>query len=461
MVISDPDINILRCVFNKRDVTKEINDFHREYGDRRLPDTSFRWSEYFLYDYLMRLNLMRSYQGSEETFRRSSKKIVEVNYSELEKRGFSDLSKEKGSLLGPSVTEIENHALSLAGLDPTLKKVLTACSESAGRLVSLQEISEAIDLSSAVVLKKRGDSNVQTFSKRCKRAADLYTIERIKSSDISHSTKKFVYRPLYESALKLLFSRRATTPSFSGVVAVLVELCELLRPKYDNYDNRVHWLESLIESSRTTLKLLYGDLSPTTYDDILSMTPFVKGDDIPVDTKILTNKMLLSNLMIRDRGFKLYVSEDCFSQILGVITKDFRSRCKPIPSPVRALTIVVLYSILQRTNKERIVRPREKFEVNFGSTKYLCDISPVLEVCARFDNVYKNTFRRFMGSFALLARKISKNRVLTSGNMIWKDLYDLPLSVNFDYSKFLPADRLSEVERHYLAVLNLRFSKRK
>nr|BCA25917.1 p53 [Little cherry virus 2] len=461
MVISDQDVNILRCVFNKKDVNREINDFNREYGERRLPDNSFRWSEYFLHDYLSRLNLTKSYQGSVENFRRGCKRIVEANYAELEKRGFADLSNERGSLLGPSVSDIERHALSLAENDPTLKKILIACSESAGRLVSLVEISEAINLSSALVLRKKGDSNVQHFSKRCRKAVDLYTIERIKSSDINHSTKKYVYKPLYESALKLLFSRRTTIPSFSGVVAVLVELCELLRPKYDNYDNRVHWLESLIESSRTTLKLLYGDLSPTTYDDILSMTPFVKGDDIPVDTKILTNKMLLSNLMIRDRGFKLYVSEDCFSQILDVIMKDFRNRCKPIPSPVRALTIVVLYSILQRTNKERIVKPREKFEVNFGSTKYLCDVSPVLEVCARFDDVYKNTFRRFMGSFALLARKISKNRVLTSGNMIWKDLYDLPLSVNFDYSKFLPADRLSEVERHYLAVLNLRFSKHK
>nr|AYE57465.1 heat shock protein 90 [Little cherry virus 2] len=460
MVISDQDIKILRCVFNKRDVSREINDFDREYGERRVPDASFIWSEYFLYDYLKRLGLMKSYQGSVESFRRGCKRIVEANYADLEKSGFADLSNEKGSLLGPSVSDIERHASSLAGGNPTLKKILIACSESAGRLVSLVEISEAIDLSSALVLKKKGDSNVQHFSKRCKRAVDLYTIERIKSSDINHSTKKHVYKPLYENALKLLFSNRTTLPSFSGVVAVLVELCELLRPKYDNYDNRVHWLESLVEGCRPTLKLLYGDLSPVTYDDVLAMTPFVKGDDIPTETKVLTNKMLLSGIVAKDRGFKLYVSEDCFSQILNTIVVDFRNQCKPIPSPVRALTIVVLYSILQRTNKDRIVKPREEFVVNFGDTKYVCNIRPVLDVCSRFDCIYKNTFRRFMGSFAVLARKICKNRVLTSGNMIWKDLYDLPLSVNFDYSKFLPSDRLSAKERHYLAVLNLRFSKR-
>nr|ATB18131.1 p53 protein [Little cherry virus 2] len=460
MVISDQDVNILRCVFNKKDVNREINDFNREYGERRLPDNSFRWSEYFLHDYLSRLNLTKSYQGSVENFRRGCKRIVEANYAELEKRGFADLSSERGSLLGPSVSDIERHALSLAENDLTLKRILIACSESAGRLVSLVEISEAINLSSTLVLRKKGDNNVQHFSKRCRKAVDLYTIERIKSSDINHSTKKYVYKPLYENALKLLFSNRVTPPSFSGVVAVLVELCEMLRPKHDNYDNRVHWLESLVEGSRSTLKLLYGNLSPVTYDDVLAMTPFVKGDDIPTETKVLTNKMLLSGLATKDRGFRLYVSEDCYSQILNTITMDFRNQCKPIPSPVRALTIVVLYSILQRTNKDRIVKPREEFTVNFGSTKYSCNIRPVLDVCSRFDCVYGNTFRRFMGSFAILARKICRNRVLTSGNMIWKDLYDLPLSVNFDYSKFLPADRLSAEERHYLAVLNLRFSKR-
>ncbi|QNT12724.1 HSP90 [Yam asymptomatic virus 1] len=457
MSISDVDTQLLRCVFGRENVEDELIEYSRVFANKRAP-LDYRWSEYFLYDYLKSKGMLENYQGTEGEFRRRSTLIVQNNYYYITSRNYADLSTVKGGLIGPSSEEISEHAKKYSGNNPYLRGIIVACCESAGRLVSLGEIRDAYNLSEKVVLRKPSDATLDGISKRCKRATDLYLINLLRLGDPTHSTKVIIYADMIRTTIDLTLPFQKK-PEFIGLKAFLIELCEKFRPKYDTFDNRTFWLESIINAAESTMRLLYGKFNKPTLDSLISLTPFRKGDDVPVSERVLTNRILLSGLIGREKGVRMFLPERVFVEVLQVVMNEFRHSCRPLPTPKRCLSILLLYGILQRTNKTRLVAYQKKFSVTFGTVTYTCDIHHVLTVCSKFDKDFGNTFRRFLGTFSALASKLSTNKSLTAGNIIWKDFYDLPLSLNFDFAKYLNPKILSKDENHYLTALNYRFSK--
>nr|WVH15863.1 heat shock protein 90 [Allamanda chlorotic virus A] len=457
MVVSDNDEFLLNCVFNKHDVQNEIREFANEFENKPHP-SNFRWSEYFLYDYLKSKGMLNNYQGSINTFRQSTKKIVEQNYEEMRKRNFSDLSNVKGALIGHSHEDILTHAKTEAKGNIFLERIITACCESSGRLVSLSEIKDAINITKETKLERLKQDDNYGLSRRCKLASSLYVAYKIKSSDVDFSSKIIIYKQLMDGILKLLFPG-SIIPDFDGLKPLLIGVIDSLRPQHNSYDDRTYWLQNSTENVTPSIKLLYGKVHKPLFDDVIACVPFIRGDDIPLSKNILTNKILMDGIVNRVSNIRLFLPEDIFQLLLTYIMNDVRESVQPIPTPKRMLSILLLFSIIQRTNKFRIVQYRNKFNVTFGRVVYYCDFGALMSKFEKFDSRFGNTFRRFVGSFASQARQLSTIKHLTQGNTIWKDMYDLPLSLNFDFAKFLNTSRLSEKERHFVTVLNKRFSK--
>nr|QKE30555.1 61.1 kDa protein [Ginger chlorotic fleck-associated virus] len=257
---------------------------------------------------------------------------------------------------------------------------------------------------------------------------------------------------------ELLFERNVLDicSNFPAVKLVILNRLKEIRNDYETFEERVETQTVIAAQSRADLQglLLFKDEVPLNVALATMSTlkgEIFRGDAATVQSRHEDNLVARTLRRVGSQFTKSFYSELTRRLVSALLT----ANPKPKFSYVEAIFCILQRYIHYRTNALRYVNLPAKLEYMYKRQMYIIDFSTVDGVFATMQNAIPEIERAWCAPLANASYFLLKD---TGGSFAkWKDLPDIPPSLNFDFVGFVDPRILSATEQISLSKVVHRF----